>query len=129
MRKQLVTKHLSTALMLGGLTMLVAGCSDNHYRVTDPTSGNTYYTTKVSDTGKGGAVKIKDGKTGSIVTLQSSEVKPISEEEYEAGLVAKAPAKPAPMPPASTQLPAAQALPAQPSSVQPSTAPVAPAQR
>jgi hypothetical protein len=115
--------------MLGGLTMLVAGCSDNHYRVTDPTSGNSYFTTKVSDTGKGGAVKIKDGKTGSIVTLQSSEVKPISEEESEAGLVAKAPAKPAPMPPASTQLPAAQALPAQPSSVQPSTAPVAPAQR
>jgi hypothetical protein len=29
-------------------------------------------------------------------TLQSSEVKAISEEEYEAGLVAKAPAKPAP---------------------------------
>jgi len=65
MRKQ----QLSTALMLGGLTMLVAGCSDNHYRVTDPTSGNAYHTTKVSDTGKGGAVKIKDEKTGSIVTL------------------------------------------------------------
>jgi hypothetical protein len=124
MRKQLIT-----TLMFGGLTMLVAGCSDNHYRVTDPASGTTYYTTKISDAGKGGAVKIKDEKTGSIVTLQSSEVKPISEEEYEAGRVAKAPAKPAPMQPASTQLPAAQALPAQPSSVQPSTAPVAPAQR
>ena len=124
MRTQLIT-----TLIFGGLTMLVASCSDTHYRVTDPTSGTTYYATKISDAGKGGAVKIKDGKTGSIVTLQSSEVKPISEEEYEAGLVAKAPAKPAPMPPASTQLPAAQALPVQPSSVQPSTAPVAPAQR
>jgi len=124
MRTQLIT-----TLIFGGLTMLVAGCSDNHYRVTDPTSGNSYFTTKVSDTGKGGAVKIKDAKTGSTVTLQSSEVKEISEGEYEAGMMAKAPAKPAPMPPASTQLPAAQALPVQPSSVQPSTAPVAPAQR
>jgi hypothetical protein len=31
-------------------------------------------------------VKIKDEKTGSMVTLQSSEVKEISEKEYEAGL-------------------------------------------
>jgi GTPase len=109
MRKQ----QLSTALMLGGLTMLVAGCSDNHYRVTDPTSGNAYYTTKVDDV-RGGAVKIKDEKTGSIVTLQSSEVKKISEDEYQAGMMAKAPAKPAPVQPAATQLPTAQALPAQP---------------
>jgi hypothetical protein len=107
MRKQ----QLSTALMLGGLTMLVAGCSDNHYRVTDPTSGNAYYTTKVDDV-RGGAVKIKDEKTGSIVTLQSSEVKKISEDEYQAGMMAKA--KPAPVQPAATQLPTAQALPTQP---------------
>jgi hypothetical protein len=124
MRKQ----QLSTALMLGGLTMLVAGCSDNHYRVTDPTSGNAYYTTKVSDTGKGGAVKIKDEKTGSIVTLQSSEVKNISEEEYQAGMMAKVPAKPAPVQPAATQLPTAQALPAQPASVPPAAPQVVPAQ-
>ena len=114
--------------MLGGLTIVVAGCSDNHFRVTDPTSGNAYYTTKVSDAGKGGAVKIKDEKTGSIVTLQSSEVKQISEEEYNAGMVAKAPAKPAPMKPASTQLPAAQALPAQPASLPPAAPQATPAQ-
>jgi hypothetical protein len=42
--------------------------------------------------GQGGAVKIKDEKTGSMVTLQSSEVKEISEEEYEAGLKAQPPA-------------------------------------
>ena len=114
MRKQLATQHLSTALMLGGLTMLVAGCSDNHYRVTDPASGKAYYTTKVSDTGKSGAVKIKDAKTGSTVTLQSSEVKKISEGEYEAGMVAKAPAKPAPMQPATVQPGTPQAAPVQP---------------
>ena len=113
MRKQLITKHLITAaLMLGGLTILVAGCSDNHYRVTHPTSGNEYYTTKVDDAGKGGAVKIKDEKTGSMVTLQSHDVKEISEEEYRAGLTA--PAKPAPVQPAAVQPAAIQAAPAQP---------------
>ena len=111
MRKQLITKHLITAaLMLGGLTILVAGCSSDHYyRVTHPTSGNEYYTTKVDDAGKGGAVKIKDEKTGSMVTLQSSDVKEISENEYRAGLTA--PAKPAPVQPAAVQPATPQAAP------------------
>jgi hypothetical protein len=128
MRNQLITKHLTAALMLGGLTMLVAGCSDNYYRVTDPTSGKEYYTTKVGDAGKGGAVKMKDEKTGSMVTLQSSDVKQISENEYEAGLVAKAPAEPAPVQPASVQPATPQAAPAQPAAVQPAAAQAAPAQ-
>jgi hypothetical protein len=128
MRKHQVTKHLSTALMLGGLTMLVGGCADNHYRVTDPTSGKAYYTTEVSDTGKGGAVKIKDAKTGSTVTLQSSEVKKISEGEYEAGMMAKAPTNPAPVQPTAVQPTAAKAAPAQPAAVQPAAAQAAPAQ-
>ena len=85
--EDLMRKHLITALMLGGLIMLVAGCT-NYYRVTDPTTGKAYYTTKV-DAGKGGAVKIKDEKTGSTVTLQSSEVKEISKDEYQAGMMAK----------------------------------------
>lgn len=110
MRNQLIT-----TLMFGGLTLLVAGCSDNHYRVTDPTSGTTYYTTKINDAGRGGAVKIKDEKTGSIVTLQSSEVKPISEEEYEAGMAAKAATKPvAEQPPSAVRPATPQAAPAQP---------------
>ena len=116
MRKQLITKHLITAaLMLGGLTILVAGCSSDHYyRVTHPTSGNEYYTTEVKETGKGGAVKIKDAKTGSMVTLQSSDVKQISEGEYQAGMMAKAPVKPAPVQPAAVQPATPQAAPAQP---------------
>jgi hypothetical protein len=74
--------------------MLVAGCSSNYYRVTDPASGNVYYRTNIDNVGSG-AVQIKDEKTGNTVTLQSSEVREISEGEYQAGLVAKAPAKPA----------------------------------
>jgi hypothetical protein len=122
MRKQ----QLSTALMLGGLTMLVAGCSDNHYRVTDPTSGNAYYTTKVDDV-RGGAVKIKDGKTGSTVTLQSSEVKEISEDEYNVGMVAQAPATPVSVQPALAQPAVVQPVDLQPK--QTPTAEPAPAQK
>lgn len=67
------------------LIMAVTGCT-NYYRVTDPASGKTYYTTKIDNAGRAGAVKIKDERTGSVVTLQSSEVKEISADEYEAGL-------------------------------------------
>src|SRR6478672_9262974 len=127
MRKQLITKHLTAALMLGGLAMLVAGCSSDHYyRVTSPTSGNEYYTTKIEDAGKGGAVKIKDEKTGSMVTLQSHDVKEISEDEYRAGLTA--PAKPAPVQPAAVQPAAVQPAAVQPAPAQPAAVQPAPAQ-
>jgi len=80
-------KFLLTGVILGGLTVMIAGCT-NYYRVTDPSSGKSYYTTKVGEAGRAGAVKIKDAKTGSTVTLQSSEVKEISSEEYEAAMKA-----------------------------------------
>jgi hypothetical protein len=84
--------YILTGLITCGLAAAVVGCS-SHYRVTDPSSGKTYYTTKIDNAGRAGAVKIKDEKTGSTVTLQSSEVKEISAEEYEAGLKAQAPAQ------------------------------------
>ncbi len=80
--------HLIVGLMLCGLTIMTVGCS-SYYRVTDPASGKAYYTTKVGEAGRAGAVKIKDAKTGSTVTLQSSEVKEISAKEYEAGISAQ----------------------------------------
>ena len=83
--------YFITGLIICGLTIVIAGCS-SYYRVTDPASGKTYYTTKIDNAGRAGAVKIKDEKTGSTVTLQSSEVKEISEEEYEAGLKGQSPA-------------------------------------
>jgi uncharacterized NAD(P)/FAD-binding protein YdhS len=51
-------------------------------------------TTKVGDAGRAGAVKIKDEKTGSVVTLQSSGGKEISEDEYKAVIVANASVQP-----------------------------------
>jgi hypothetical protein len=80
--------HLIRGLVVGALLITVTGCS-SHYRVTDPASGKMYYTTKVEDAGRGGAVKIKDERTGSTVTLQSSEVREISAEEYEAAMKAQ----------------------------------------
>ncbi len=79
-------KNLMTIGVLCGLTMIVAGCSSQHYRVNDPGTGKAYFTTKVEDAGRGGAVKFTDDKSGSHVTLQSSEVQKITSDEYDAGL-------------------------------------------
>jgi hypothetical protein len=74
--------HAIRGVFVCGLILMLAGCT-HYYRVTDPGTGKTYYTTDI-DRGKGGAVKIKDERTRSTVTLQSSEVREISEDEYAA---------------------------------------------
>jgi len=85
--------------------LFVVGCA-SYYKVTDPQSGKEFYTQKV-DTLAGGAVKVMDTRTGSIVTLQNSQVKEISEKEYKAGLAAPV-SKPTPTPaPASAPTPTA----------------------
>ena len=67
-----------------GVLMLAAGCT-HYYKVNDPAGNKDYYTTDI-ETAKSGAVKLKDEKSGAVVTLQSSEVKEISEKEFEAGV-------------------------------------------
>jgi len=94
--------------------LLVIGCA-SYYKVTDPQSGKEYYTEKV-DTLAGGAVKVMDARTNSVVTLQNSQVKEISEKEYKAGLAAPV-SKPTPTPapataPTPTAVPAAVVAPA-----------------
>lgn len=76
--------YLIRGLLVCGLVVIVGGCS-HYYRVTDPGSGKMYYTKNIHED-RGGAVKIKDDKTRSTVTLQSSEVREISADEYEAEL-------------------------------------------
>src|SRR6476469_4277074 len=103
-------------LVLGvGTALLLAGCATPNYQVTDPHSGNTYYTQKV-DNVSGGGVKLEDARTGNTVTIQNSEVKEISSEAYKAGLAA--PAKPA-----EATAPPAAAAPAP--AATPTTAPTA----
>jgi hypothetical protein len=65
-------------------TVLLAGCGGGYYMVRDPRSGTAYYTTDVDKAGS--AVKFKDAKTGSAITLQSSEVKEISKDEFTKAL-------------------------------------------
>ena len=98
-------------------TVLLAGCSGSsgYFMVRDPGSATPYYTTNI-DT-EGSAVKFRDEKTGSAVTLQSSEVKKISKEDFTKGMTAPAPAPaaaPAAAAPAAvgTTAPAAVAVPA-----------------
>ena len=67
------------------LLMLLAGCFGSYYVVRDPASGTQYYTTDVGKAGMSGAIKFKDAKSGSEVTLQSSEVKEISKDEFSKG--------------------------------------------
>ena len=64
--------------------VLAGGCSSGereYYRVRDPNSGRVFYT---KDMGQhtSGAVTLVDGATGQRITLQESEVKPISKQTY-----------------------------------------------
>jgi len=111
--------------------LLAVGCA-TYYKVTEPQSGKEFYTQKV-DTLTGGAVKVMDARTGSIITLQNSQVKEISEKEYKAGLAAPV-SKPTPTPapaavpataPTPTAAPAAVVAPASAPAPAPSTTPAA----
>jgi len=94
--------------------LLVAGCA-TYYKVTDPQSGKEYYTQQISNV-RGGAVQLNDARSQSVVTLQNSEVKEISSDEYKAGLAApvnKPTPTPAPEPTAApAPTPAAEPSPA-----------------
>jgi hypothetical protein len=95
MKKSVKFGWIAASLCAG----LLVGCS-SYYKVKDPQSGNEYYTKKIDTLVGTGAVKVKDARTGSIVTLQNSEVKEISEKEYKAGLAAPV-TPPAPAPAAA----------------------------
>ena len=99
-------------------TVLLAACggSGGYYMVRDPGSAKPYYTTDISTSGS--ALKFKDERTGNAITLQSSEVKAISKEEFTKGMTAPVPtpaaASAAPVPPLTVgaQSPATIQLPA-----------------
>ena len=72
-----------TAVVVAGLLCAV-GCT-NYYKVTDPTSGKSYYTTELSQKGNG-VCTLKDATTGNKVTIQNSEIDKLTKDEYEAGM-------------------------------------------
>jgi hypothetical protein len=83
--------NLNDVLRYGVCAILVmaAGCT-HYYKVSDPAGTKMYYTTGIEKT-DAGAIRIKDEKTGAEVTLQSSEVKEISQDEYEGALKGQSP--------------------------------------
>ncbi|MFC1858286.1 hypothetical protein ACFL9U_09710 [Thermodesulfobacteriota bacterium] len=79
MRKKVTAILLALFFLVG-----ILGCS-SYYQIKDPASGSMYYTQKIKNQ-KEGAIKFKDAKSKSEVTLQNSEVKTISSKEYKTGL-------------------------------------------
>lgn len=71
--------------MVCGMAGLLAGCGGNYYRVSDTAGNRQYYTTDI-DKSRAGSISFKDEKSGAVVTLQSSEVKQISEDEFDAAV-------------------------------------------
>jgi len=87
-------------------TLLLAGCSGgSYYMVRQPGAATPYYTTGLERAGNY-AVQFKDGRTGSEVALQNSEVAKISQEDYTRGITTPVPAPTvgavAPVPSAAT---------------------------
>ena len=87
-------------------TLLLAGCSGgSYYMVRQPGAATPYYTTGIERAGNY-AVQFKDGRTGSDVVLQNSEVTKISQEDYTRGITTPVPAPTvgavAPVPSAAT---------------------------
>jgi hypothetical protein len=76
-------KRLVYAIVASSVLAGLCGCT-TYYRVTDPTTKRVYYTTELRKE-RGGAVELRDGRTGSTVTIQNSEVKQVPKEEYETG--------------------------------------------
>lgn len=116
--------------VLCGMAGLLAGCGGNYYKVNDPAGDRLYYTTEIEQS-KAGAITFKDKKSGSKVTLQSSEVKEISEDEFKAGVkgMAAAPVKATPTPAPAAAAPAPASAPAAAAPVEaPAEAPAQPAE-
>lgn len=65
------------------VAVLVAGCA-SYYKVTDPSSGRTFYTEKIDRPKGQTTIMFKDAKTGAEITLPSSEVLEIPSDEYKA---------------------------------------------
>ena len=97
---------LGAAVGATACTLLLAGCSGgSYYMVRQPGAATPYYTTGIERAGNY-AVQFRDGRTGSDVVLQNSEVTKISQEDYTRGITTPVPAPTvgavAPVPSAAT---------------------------
>ena len=72
---------LLRVITAAGLASLLAACATYHH-IKDPQTGNTYYTEDLDR--HGDSVRFTDANTGARVSLPSSEVLEINEEEFMA---------------------------------------------
>ena len=75
-------KPVVLAVLLLAISLSLAGCV-SYYRITDPVSGNVYYTKDI-DHESGGAIVFKDEVSRREVTLQQSEVMEIKKDQFDA---------------------------------------------
>jgi hypothetical protein len=66
------------------IVLLASGCT-SYYRITDQSTRRTYFTTGYDRTDSG-AVVFYDEKSRADVTLQSSEIVEISQDEFDSSL-------------------------------------------
>jgi hypothetical protein len=67
-------------LLLLSAALLAGGCT-TYYQIQDPVTGDVYYADDLK-TLDGGAVRFIDAQSGTEVTVQNSDIKEISEDEY-----------------------------------------------
>ena len=67
------------------ICLFAIGCT-KYYKVTDTATEKDYYTKKIKRK-KSGAIKVKDQRTGKIVTLQSSEIEKITKDQFNLGVL------------------------------------------
>ena len=72
-----------------GLLAILAGCGSTYYRVTNPGTGQVYYTTGYQDLGYGQGIRFNDLKSGAVVTLPASQVNSIKKEDLPPDVPAK----------------------------------------
>lgn len=85
---------------------ILAGCT-TYYEVKDPTTGKAYYTTDL-DKGRDGAVTLIDEGSEAEVTIQNSEIREISKDEFKANAYLADEPAPEPAPAAEPEAEAAE---------------------
>jgi hypothetical protein len=80
---------MKPAIHLAILPLLGACTSHDPHRVTDLSNGRVYYTKEMRRGLASGKVRLTDARTGQEVTIGSSEVQEIPEEEFARAVAAK----------------------------------------
>jgi len=71
---------LKAGYLLLSVALLAGGCT-TYYQIQDPVTGDVYYADGIK-TLDDGAVRFNDARSGSEVTVQNSDIKEISEDEF-----------------------------------------------